>query len=187
MNKPVVTKTVTGAIFMAVSVLGRPLAQPGSSAGACCAMTAPMPHKAAMAAKVDELGPAARIVGAVFWAQALAAVEVEAAEQLPALVQRELALPRADLQADGLREYAFRHQLLHQVTYSTVLKRHKREGHALVAQWLAALTQQGSLRAGDFLGLAAEHFELAGDEAQAAEFHARAAEPACASATVCFM
>jgi class 3 adenylate cyclase/tetratricopeptide (TPR) repeat protein len=120
----------------------------------------------------------ASIVGAVFWAQALAAVEVGAAEQLPALVQRELALPRADLQADGLREYAFRHQLLHQVTYNTVLKRHKREGHVLVAQWLAALTQQGSLRAGDFLGLAAEHFELAGDEAQAAEFHTRAAEQA---------
>ena len=64
------------------------------------------------------------------------------------------------------------------MTYDTVLKRHKREGHARVAQWLAALTEHGSLRAGDFLGLAAEHFEQAGDEASAAEFHARAAEQA---------
>ena len=120
----------------------------------------------------------ASVVGAVFWDQALAAVEAQAAEQLPALVQRELALPRADAQLDGLREYAFRHQVLHQVTYDTVLKRHKREGHARVAQWLAGLADQGSPRAGDFLGQAAEHFEQAGDEANAAEFHARAAEQA---------
>ena len=120
----------------------------------------------------------ASVVGAVFWDQALAAVEAQAAEQLPALVQRELTLPRADAQLEGLREYAFRHQVLHQVTYDTVLKRHKREGHARVAQWLTALADQGSLRAGDFLGLAAEHYEQAGDEANAAEFHARAAEQA---------
>jgi hypothetical protein len=69
-------------------------------------------------------------------------------------------------------------QVLHQVTYDTVLKRHKREGHAKVAQWLAALTEHGSLRAGDFLGTAAEHFEQAGDAPNAAEFHARAAEHA---------
>jgi class 3 adenylate cyclase/tetratricopeptide (TPR) repeat protein len=124
----------------------------------------------------------ASVVGAVFWDQALAAVEAQAAEQLPALVQRELTLPRADAQLQGLhaglREYAFRHQVLHQVTYDTVLKRDKREGHARVAQWLASLTEKGSLRAGDLLGLAADHFEQAGDEARAAEFYARAAEQA---------
>lgn len=124
----------------------------------------------------------ASVVGAVFWDEALAAVEAQAAEQLPALVRRKLALPRADTQLDSLhkrlKEYTFRHQLLHQVTYDTVLKRHKREGHARVAQWLAGLTEQGSLRAGDFWGLAAEHFEHAGDEVNAAEFHARAAEQA---------
>jgi predicted ATPase/class 3 adenylate cyclase len=120
----------------------------------------------------------ASIVGAVFWDQALAAIEAQAAEHLPALVQRDLTLPRADTQLDGLREYAFRHQVLHQVTYDTVLKRHRRDGHARVARWLASLSEQGGLRSGDVLGLAAEHFERAGDDAQAAEFHARAAEQA---------
>jgi predicted ATPase/class 3 adenylate cyclase len=124
----------------------------------------------------------ASIVGTVFWDQALAAIEAQAADALPALVQRELALPKTDAALDGLRaglrEYAFRHQVLHQVTYDTVLKRHKREGHAKVAQWLAALTEQGSQRARDFLGIAAEHFEKADDAPNAAEFHARAAEQA---------
>ena len=120
----------------------------------------------------------ASVVGAVFWDQALAAVDAQAIEQLPALVQRELARPRADAALEGLREYTFRHQVLHQVTYDTVLKRHKRDGHARVAQWLAGLTDQGSLRAGDFLAAAAEHFEQAGDTARAAEFHTRTAEQA---------
>ncbi|MCU7369637.1 AAA family ATPase [Paucibacter sp. O1-1] len=124
----------------------------------------------------------ASVVGAVFWDQALAAVEAEAAQQLPALARRALTLPRADAVLEGLRadlrEYAFRHQLLHQVTYDTVLKRARREGHAKVAQWLALLTERGGLRAGDLQGLAAEHFEQAGDAARAAEFHARAAEQA---------
>ena len=76
----------------------------------------------------------ASVIGAVFCDQALAAVDAQAAEQLPALVQRELTLPRADAALDGLREYAFRHQVLHPVTYDTVLKPAKREGHAKVAQ-----------------------------------------------------
>ena len=120
----------------------------------------------------------ASVIGAVFWDQALAAVDLRAAEQLPALVQRELTLPRADAAVEGLREYAFRHHVLHQVTYDTVLKGDRREGHSRVAQWLARLTAQGGLRSGDFLGTAADHFEQAGDEANAAEFHARAGEQA---------
>src|SRR5678816_1961841 len=42
-------KAGTGAIFMAVSVFGRPLAQPGSSAGACCADATPTAQSAASA------------------------------------------------------------------------------------------------------------------------------------------
>jgi hypothetical protein len=120
----------------------------------------------------------ASVVGAVFWDQALAAIEPQATDQLPALVRRQLTLPRADAALEGLREYAFHHQLLYQVTYDTVLKRHKREGHARVAHWLAGLVEQGRLRGGDFIGLAAQHFEQAGDVANAVEFHARAAEQA---------
>lgn len=120
----------------------------------------------------------ASVVGAVFWDRALAAIEAQAAEQLPALARRDLTLPRPEAPLDGLREYAFRHQLLHQVTYATVLKCQKQDWHAKVARWSADLTHEGGLRSGDFLGLAAEHFERAGDGDNAAEFHARAAEHA---------
>ena len=117
----------------------------------------------------------ASIIGPVFWDRALIALDAKANDTLPALVRRELALPRADSHNDDLREYAFKHQILHQVTYATVLKRTKRELHGKLACWLAA---QIGLRANDFLGAAARHFELAGDEANAAEYHTRAAEHA---------
>jgi len=118
----------------------------------------------------------ASVIGPVFWDRALVALDTKASETLPELVRRELALPRADSRHDDLREYAFKHQILHQVTYSTVLKRTRRELHGKLARWLAAPT---GLRANDFLSEAARHFELAGDEANAAEYHTRAAEHGC--------
>ena len=120
----------------------------------------------------------ASVIGPVFWEQALAAIDPQLAEQLPALARRQLVLPRADRARDGWREHSFHHHLLQQVTYATVLKTDRQQVHARVAQWLAAQTARGSLRAGDFLGTAAEHFERAGDKANAAEYHARAASQA---------
>jgi class 3 adenylate cyclase/tetratricopeptide (TPR) repeat protein len=120
----------------------------------------------------------ASVIGPVFWDQALAALAPDSVTQLPALVQRQLTLPRPDAQLEGVREYAFRHPLLHQVTYETVLEDTRRDGHARVARWLADLADHGGPRSGDVLGQAAEHFERAGDVASAAEFHARAADHA---------
>lgn len=120
----------------------------------------------------------ASVIGQVFWDRALTALDARNEATLLRLVQRELALPRLDTGLDGLREYAFKHALLHQVTYGTVLKRLRRSLHAKLAHWLAAQSQSDSARAGDFLGLTAQHFAEAGDDANAAEFHGRAAEHA---------
>ena len=121
----------------------------------------------------------ASVIGHVFWDQALIALDAQATTTLPALVQRELAVRRADAESTirhaGLREYAFKHAILHQVTYETVLKRTRRDLHGRLARWFAAQT---GLRANDFLALTAEHFALSGDNASAAEYHARAAEHA---------
>ena len=133
-------------------------------------------------ARLDGLPPPERltlqqasVIGPVFWDRALIALDTKAGDTLPALVRRELALPRPDSNKDDLREYAFKHQILHQVTYATVLKRTRRELHGKLARWLAAQT---GLRANDFLSAAARHFELAGDVPNATEYHARAAEHA---------
>ena len=134
-------------------------------------------------ARLDGLPPTeklalqqASVIGAVFWDRALIALDARAEQALPALVRRELALPQPGAaRGDDLREYAFRHHILHQVTYDTLLKRTRRELHEKVAEWLAGLT---GLRASDFLGITADHYERAGDLANACEYHARAAEHA---------
>ena len=153
-------------------------------------------------ARLDSLPAAERrtlqqasVVGPMFWDKALYALDGQARGALPALVRRELTLPRegqagpsdpsdatdpagraeAEAGHDDLNEYLFRHQILHQVTYDTVLKRDRRDLHGRLAFWLAART---GLRAKDFLGVTAEHFEQAGDARRAAEFHAQAAEQA---------
>ncbi|WP_088279704.1 adenylate/guanylate cyclase domain-containing protein [Ideonella sp. A 288] len=117
----------------------------------------------------------ASVIGMVFWAQALAALDDQAPRALPALARRELALPRADSSLDGAQEYAFKHQILREVTYDTLLKRFRRKFHARAADWLAGQT---GARANALLGTAAEHYEKAGDAAHAAEYYTRAAEEA---------
>jgi tetratricopeptide (TPR) repeat protein len=128
-------------------------------------------------ARLDGLTPQERralqlasVIGLKFWDAALAHVEPQAADQLPLLRRRELIVLE-DAQ-DNVGEYVFRHQILHQVTYNTLLKRDKRGAHARTAQWLA---QHAGARSQDLLATAAEHYEKASDAANAAEFYARAA------------
>ena len=139
-------------------------------------------------ARLDRLKPGERlalqqasVIGFVFWNQALLALDPTAGAALPALVHHELAVLQRDpsLQADveGLHEYAFSNQLMHQVTYGTLLKQARRSYHAQAAQWLSSLS---GVRARDFLGATAEHWVQAGDPARGCEFFTRAAEHAAA-------
>ncbi len=118
----------------------------------------------------------ASVIGTVFWDRALMALDPGADQTLPALVRRDLTPARDAAAPEGLREYAFKHQVLHQVTYETLLKRKRRELHGKLAHWLSRLT---GLRADEYLAATAEHYEQAGEAFNAAEFHTRAAEQAC--------
>ena len=122
----------------------------------------------------------ASVLGQHFWGQALAHLQPRAALQLPPLAQRSPVHARETLedgaqeggaqeggaQEGGAQEYAFQHQILHQVTYGTVLKSQRQRAHAKAALWFA---QAAGARAKDFVGAAAEHFAQAGDTANACE------------------
>jgi len=113
----------------------------------------------------------ASIVGPVFWSSALAELDPAAPSALSALMLRGL-LVRRQVSAFGQSdEYSFQHQLLHEVTYATVLKAVKREGHARAARWLAA---HAVGREREFVVITAEHYERAGDSTRALEFYDRA-------------
>lgn len=115
----------------------------------------------------------ASVIGPIFWDAALASLDARAPNALPGLVNRQMALPRPNAALENVSEYAFRHHLLHQVTYETLLRRDRRALHARAAAWLAKLK---GVRAEDFLGATGEHYERAGDFDNACEFYARAAE-----------
>ena len=117
----------------------------------------------------------ASIVGPVFWDSALEAIDAKAPAALPALQARALVVARSSSAFADTAEHAFHHQLLHDVTYDTVLRGARREGHARAARWLA---ERVADRASEFLGITAAHFERAGDSAQALDYYDRAREHA---------
>ena len=117
----------------------------------------------------------ASVIGMLFWDAALAHVEPGAETRLPPLAGRELIHAQNESSAEGAREFAFHHAILHQVTYDTVLKSVKRSAHARAADWLSQLAgAQGK----GMLGITAEHYEQAADLVNAVKFYARAAEHA---------
>jgi len=139
-------------------------------------------------ARLDTLSPAekralqqASVIGPEFWDGALASIDAHAAESLPALARRELIQAREHSAFDGLREYVFGHHLMHQVTYEGVLKSERRAMHAQVASWLASLPGMPPL------ALIGDHFDRAGDTANACEYLTRAAETARLTADVAVM
>ena len=115
----------------------------------------------------------ASVIGTVFGAAALRALGAGAARALPGLLQRDMALSAPGSAQGGAPVFHFKHQLLQERVYATLIPRSRRALHGKFAAWLLTLTGQ---RANEMLGPSAHHFEQAGDDMRAAEQHARAAE-----------
>ncbi len=142
-------------------------------------------------ARLDSLPPEARevlqraaVVGRVFWDGAVAALGVTETQapgaagveaSLETARQRELIFRREHSSFVGTQEYIFKHPILHNVTYETVLLKLRRVHHEQVAQWLEANAGE---RVGEYAGLIAEHYERASRGALAAHWLGRMAEAA---------
>jgi len=133
----------------------------------------------------------ASVVGRVFWDRAvehmreptddhgspgetagervLAREEIAAA--LASLRRKDLIFKREASAFSGSNEFLFKHELLRNATYETLLKKRRREYHGQVAGWLVA--ESGS-RSGEFAGQVANHYEAAGRLAEAANWFGRA-------------
>jgi predicted ATPase len=123
----------------------------------------------------------ASVVGRLFWDAAVAYVaEAEPASVEPlwsALGRRELVYPREETAFEGTHEYVFKHALLRDVTYESVLRRLRRAYHQRAAEWLI---QAGGDRVDEFADLIAAHYASAGDEPAEARWQARAGQHAAA-------
>jgi predicted ATPase/class 3 adenylate cyclase len=126
----------------------------------------------------------AAVIGRTFWDAAVAAMQGSAAAQvltggqdvhlaLSALRNKELVFSHQPSTFETAQEFIFKHAILREVTYERVLKAKRKLYHRMAADWLI---QQSGERIDEYLGLIAQHYELAGDTTRAVEFLERAAD-----------
>jgi tetratricopeptide (TPR) repeat protein len=115
----------------------------------------------------------ASVVGRVFWDGAVAALQAPTGERIdreelqPLLNSargRELVFRRERSAFEDAEEYRFKHAVLRDVTYETVLLKLRKVYHAQVAAWLEAHAGE---RLGEYLSLIAGHHERARDRTKA--------------------
>ncbi len=123
----------------------------------------------------------ASVVGRVFWDTAvifmnqLAKVPISASDTiaaLRALEKREMVFPRQKSVFAGAQTYIFKHAILHESAYESVLLRKRPFYHKQVANWLA---EQSGQRVAEYAGIIARHYELANERLPASELYEMAA------------
>ena len=126
----------------------------------------------------------AAVIGRTFWDAAVAAMRGSEGAQtltggddvhsaLSALRNKELVFVHQPSTFASAQEFIFKHTILREVTYERVLKAKRKLYHRMAADWLI---QQSGERVDEYLGLIAQHYELAGDAGRAVEFLERAAD-----------
>ena len=152
-------------------------------------------------ARLDGLSPAERwvlqrasVVGRTFWDGAVEQMGLaggpdqvagppfegvishdDIVNALKDLRRKELIFRRESSAFAGSEEFAFKHELLRNVTYESLLKKSRRQHHARFAEWLK---DQCGDRILEFAPLIATHFEQASRPDEAAEWYGRAGEHA---------
>ena len=129
----------------------------------------------------------ASVVGRLFWDRIVAYIQEEARDggdpqlvllALNSLRSRELIYRHEESAFVGSVEYLFKHDVLREVTYESVLKRLRKTYHSLVADWLIANCGD---RIAEYSGLIAEHLLTAQRSKHACEYFTRAGDAALAS------
>jgi class 3 adenylate cyclase len=136
-------------------------------------------------ARVDGLARAykrtlqrAAVVGRVFWSGLVAALlEENVGAYLDELERRDFVRRRRESVFKGEEEYVFKHALLRDAAYASLLRRVRRGLHLKAAQWLEA--RAGTQTEGHFPAVA-YHLEQGGDKARAATYYLKAADRAAA-------
>ncbi|HSG42785.1 MAG TPA: adenylate/guanylate cyclase domain-containing protein [Anaerolineales bacterium] len=143
-------------------------------------------------ARLDSLVPNIRetlqqasVVGRVFWTDIVAQLHnpesqvledtVPVKEKMKVLHSKELVYPYEEASLTDALEYIFKNQILHDVTYESVLLRYRPKYHSQAAKGLVSI---GGERINEFAGRVGEHFERAEAWIESAEWYARAGRQA---------
>lgn len=117
----------------------------------------------------------ASVIGREFWDKAFA--EFESEFNVPAVLEslrrKELLFQHETSAFAGTTEYLFKHALLRDVTYETILLSERRAWHEKTANWLIGASGE---RADEYAATIAVHFEKSQIVGQAADWFGRAGE-----------
>lgn len=122
----------------------------------------------------------ASVVGRTFWSTALetlAGLERPPDLELDGLVQQELVYRVENSAFAQGEEYRFKHTLMRDVVYETVLKRTRQAYHGQAAAWLVDATR-ASGRTDEFTPIIAVHYDEAGERDAAVDWYVRAGKRA---------
>ena len=135
-------------------------------------------------ARLDQLTMAERavlqrasVIGREFWDGAVESLgaEGDVREALESVRRKDLIYRHESSVFADVHEYIFKHILLREVVYETVLLRERRELHKGAAVWLI---EHGGESVGKYAATIAEHFEHAKEAEQAAHWFGRAGHQA---------
>lgn len=155
-------------------------------------LTVPATLTGLLQARLDSLKADARetlqqasVVGRIFWTDIVEHMrnpEVQPADtaspitdRLGTLRTKELIYRYEESASKQASEFIFKNQILHDVTYESVLLRLRPIYHVQAAE---GLVKVGGERANEHAGRVGEHYELAGEWLKAAEWYARAGRQA---------
>ncbi|MCU0486280.1 MAG: AAA family ATPase [Anaerolineales bacterium] len=128
----------------------------------------------------------ASVIGRLFWDRAVDYLgessksqksAASLAQVWPSLRTREMIFHRERSVFRNSEEYIFKHALLREAVYDSVLRRLRREYHKRAALWMIL---ESTGRSGEFAGLIADHWSLAEEPAQEAEWQFQAGKWAAA-------
>jgi predicted ATPase len=122
----------------------------------------------------------ASVVGRVFWDTAVKQLGDDPNQvQLTPLQSRELIYKQSETAFTGTEQFLFKHDLLRDVTYQTVLKKARQLYHGQIADWLVEVAAMNG-RVDEYAAVIGEHYQLAGKPDQAALWYGRAGQYAAA-------
>lgn len=119
----------------------------------------------------------ASVVGREFWDSTLADLDdgIDLPSILGNLRKKELLFRKETSVFDNSAEYVFKHALLRDVTYETILLEERRNWHLRTAE---LLIEKKGKRRDEYPALIAEHYEKGGEIERSANWYGRAAESA---------
>ena len=122
----------------------------------------------------------ASVVGQLFWEEAVAHLhppesQARINQALSSLRDRELIYRHESSSISNTQEFVFKHTLLREVVYESLLKRKRKAYHGKVAEWMI---QNSGQRENELFGAIASHFDLAGEAEQSASYYIKAGDQA---------